>query len=235
MIVGRPSIRAVVVFVVVDSQGAAQRAVVGERKAGGQGWESRTLEPARRRHAAAAANAADVPAHGNPRREPPHIHRESLHGDAIPFRTFVRVQLHAAPAPRAAVALVAQTVAIPEAVVVAAAATFLSTRRFLRRAREVCVERSSDGEMEEEEEEEGPAHQSSVSSDQLISRLCVVRQFSYLFASQIFGIWPFSKWSVLVPTVPSEPQDCCYGQASALATYGSFKTPHLIISVEIMA
>ena len=37
----------------------------------------------------------------------------------------------------------------------------------------------------------------------------------------------------LVPTAPSA-RDCCYGQASALATYGSFKTPHHICTVEIM-
>ena len=46
--------------------------------------------------------------------------------------------------------------------------------------------------------------------------------FVYLFDLLLLA---FSKWSVLVPTAPSEPRDCCYGQPSALATYGSFGTP----------
>ena len=53
--------------------------------------------------------------------------------------------------------------------------------------------------------------------------------------NKIFGVaFCLSKWSVLIPTAPSEPRDCCYGQALALATYGSFNTPHLICIEEIM-
>ena len=49
-----------------------------------------------------------------------------------------------------------------------------------------------------------------------------------------FPFWPFSKWSVLVLTAPSEPRDCWYAQPSALATYDNFGTPHLICIGEIM-